>query len=56
MSNQISVLIVDDSSIMRKMIRTIFEKTSDIKGEFIKTAAISSTMGVGVKISIKDLI
>ncbi|MBN1797037.1 MAG: chemotaxis response regulator protein-glutamate methylesterase [Spirochaetales bacterium] len=30
MSARISVLIVDDSSIMRKMIRTIFEKTPDI--------------------------
>jgi len=30
LSDRISALIVDDSSIMRKMIRTIFEKTPDI--------------------------
>jgi two-component system chemotaxis response regulator CheB len=30
LSDQISVLIVDDSSIMRKMIRSFFEKTPDI--------------------------
>jgi two-component system chemotaxis response regulator CheB len=30
LNDKISVLIVDDSSLMRKMIRTIFEKTKDI--------------------------
>jgi large subunit ribosomal protein L1 len=45
---------------LKENVKTLLEtierkRPSDIKGEFIRSVALSSTMGPGIKISAKDM-
>lgn len=42
---------------IRTVVQTLMrDKPSDAKGEYLKTFSISPTMGVGVKVDVKELV